>query len=349
MPMKVEEVTPATAEECDAYLDARSDTTFVDRWSWNGVISRAYDLPQHWFVARKDGTVRGFLGLTLSESRYFGRYLATAPFGDHGGFYADDPEAERVLLEKAKEVQRQVNASYVLVRRFSDGGTAPQGWEASPDYAVFLLPLDPDPEAFYRGHLRSIVRNRIKKARTHGFQVRFGHRELLDDFWMVMNRAVRDLGSPYHSRRYLETVLAKLGDGAQIAMIYTEASRPVGGSLLMHHGNSTTQLHVVCLKPFWSLYANDFLYWSVMEELCRRGISVLDLGRSLVGTGNERFKMKWGPERREIDNWFSVADGADLPHLNQANAKYDMARALWKWLPMPLHRAIGPHLMSRLL
>ncbi len=347
--MNVVAVTDENRYACEAYVRGRPDTTFVDGWPWHQVVQRAYGIAQFWYMALDGDDVRGFLALSLSRNRLFGTYLTTAPFANQGGFYADGPEAADALLAQAIELHAEVGAKYTLVRRLSEDTAAPDGWLSDPSYATFYLPLNPDPERFYAEHLRSIVRNRIKKARKHRMTVRFGHTELVEDFWPVINRAVRDLGSPYHSRQYLDAVMAEHGTDAQLAVLYTEGGKPIGGSLLMHNPNAVSQLHVVCIKEYWSAYANDLLYWSVIEECCKRGLATFDMGRSLIGTGNERFKMKWRPERRPIDNWYYVGAGQKLPSLNQNNPKYDHARALWKHFPLPLAKLVGPRVMSGIL
>ncbi len=347
--MMVVEVTPENWPECETYLCSRTDSTFVDMWSWHQVIQKAYGLSQYWYMARDGERVRGFLALALSTNSLFGRYLATAPFGNQGGFYADDDATVRTLLDKAIEVHDGTGAAYTLIRLLDGQSAAPRGWERDPSYATYHLPLDPDPDSLYEHHLRSIVRNRIRKARTHDLVVRFGHVELLDDFWRVINRAARDLGSPYHSRTYLKILMTEHREKAELALVYTSDGRAIGGSLLMHHENAISQLHVVCLRRYWSLCANEYLYWSVIEECCRRGLSRLDLGRSLVGTGNERFKMKWRPERRPIANWYHLSEGRELPHLNPSNPRFDRARALWRRMPLPLAKLVGPHIMSGIL
>ena len=347
--MRVVAITDENRDEGEAYVRDRSDTTFVDSWPWRRVVKRAYGLSQFWYMAVEGDRVQGFLALALSTNRLFGRYLATAPFGNQGGFYANSPEAADALLRQAVDLHEQVGARYTLVRRLADRLPPPSSWVSDPAYATYFLPLDPDPERFYAQHLRSIVRNRIKKSREHGMTVRFGRSELVDDFWPVINRAVRDLGSPYHSRPYLDAVMDEHGGDAELAVLYTRSGRAIGGSLLMHHANAVSQLHVVCLREYWSAYANDLLYWSVIAECCARGVATFDLGRSLVGSGNERFKMKWRPERRLIDNWYYLSEGQSLPSLNQSNSKFDVARAIWKRMPLPLARLLGPRVMSGIL
>ena len=347
--MMVSEVTAENWSECEDYLGSLEDLTFVDTWTWRRVIEKAYGLPQYWFSARRDGRICGFLALVLSTNPFFGRYLVTAAFGNQGGFYAEDDHAERALLAKALEVQERADASYTLVRLLDGDTPPPPGWDQDPSYATYYLTLDSDPDWYYKHRLRSIVRNRIKKARGHDLVVRFGHGELADDFWRVINRAARDLGSPYHPRAYLDTLVTEHGENALLALLYTRDGRPIGGSLLVYREKAASQLHVVCLRPYWSLYANDYLYWAVIEECCRRGVTRLDLGRSLVGSGNERFKMKWGPERRAIANWYHRSDGGALPHLSPGNPKFALARATWRRMPMPLAKLIGPRVMSGLL
>ena len=59
--------------------------------------------------------------------------------------------------------------------------------------------------------------------------------------------------------------------------------------------------------------------------------------------------MKWRPERRVIDNWYYLSEGQSLPGLNPSNAKFNVARALWKRMPLPLAKVLGPRVMSGIL
>jgi hypothetical protein len=72
------------------------------------------------------------------------------------------------------------------------------------------------------------------------------------------------------------------------------------------------------------------------------------MGRSLIGSGNETFKMKWKPRKQTLCYWYSLKKGAELPGLNQKNPKFRFAIWTWKRLPAFVVRALGPSLIKGL-
>jgi len=74
----------------------------------------------------------------------------------------------------------------------------------------------------------------------------------------------------------------------------------------------------------------------------------LDLGRSLIGSGNETFKMKWRPRKKQLAYWYALTPGQQLPALNQKNPKFQLAISLWKRLPVFVIRPLGPLLIKGL-
>jgi hypothetical protein len=74
----------------------------------------------------------------------------------------------------------------------------------------------------------------------------------------------------------------------------------------------------------------------------------LDLGRSLIGSGNETFKMKWRPRKKELAYWYTLMPGQQLPALHQKNPKFQLAISLWKRLPAFVVRPFGPFLIKGL-
>ena len=84
----------------------------------------------------------------------------------------------------------------------------------------------------------------------------------------------------------------------------------------------------------------------MIERYSSKGFKVLDLGRSLIGSGNEVFKMKWKPRKQLLAYWYILLKGHDLPELNQKNPKLQAAIWVWKRLPAFIVRAIGPFLIK---
>lgn len=345
----LEEISSFHQPDYDHYLTIRQDTTFVDSRAWYNVIDTNYKLPQFWTMAKENGKITGFLNLTLSTHPIFGRYLTTAPFASQGGFYFDTEQTRNALLDKASQLQTQCGAKYTVVRHLQGTYLPPEGWIQDPSYATYHIPLNVEPDNFWREHLRKKFRNQISKAKKQGFAVKFGHLELLEDFWAIISQSMKELGSPYHAKSYLETLLRELGCKATLVVVYTKAQSPAAVSLLLDHNDTVVQLHGNALRAYGDLNIGCFLDWSIVQRSCQANKQWLDMGRSLIDSNVELYKMKWRPLRKPLAYWYKLSPNTLLPNLNPANARYRLAIKLWQQMPLSLLRCVGPRLISGIL
>ena len=139
-----------------------------------------------------------------------------------------------------------------------------------------------------------------------------------------------------------------LGETLEFVVMYDAHGKIAGAGVFIFHGDTVTNLHANILREFRSDYAGEFLYWSVIERYCLQGFKTFDLGRSLNGSGNEVFKLKWKPRRQSLAYWYNLQPGVALPALNQKNPKFQLAIWLWKKLPFPLVQILGPGLIRGL-
>jgi hypothetical protein len=159
---------------------------------------------------------------------------------------------------------------------------------------------------------------------------------------------MHELGSPYHNKSYLRTMAESLGEALVFAVMYGPDGELAGAGVFVLQGHLATNLHANILRRFRPDYAGEFLYWSVLERYCRQGFKKFDLGRSLIGSGNETFKMKWRPRKQPLAYWYALMPGHQLPELNQKNPKFHLAISIWKRLPAFLVRPLGPFLIKGL-
>ena len=140
-----------------------------------------------------------------------------------------------------------------------------------------------------------------------------------------------------------------LGDQAEIAALYSKDNQPAAASLILHHNDTAILLHAHALDKYQIMRPADLLWWFIICECYKKGIPRLDLGRSIVGSGNERFKMKFQPIRKALASWYRLSQSTSLPHLNQDNPHYRLLIKIWRRTPLCVERLIGPKLMSGIL
>ena len=320
---------------------------FVGLDHWLTFVHKTYNFPVYRMVSQVRNEIDGWLALVRVKHLIFGDYLTTAPFGSYGGFAYSSRASRDALLEKARELGHELGVEHVNVRFDAGEDAPPEGWIQNPVYSTYLVDLVPDPHELMTSY-SSDHRNHIRKSFKRRFTIKFGHLDLLDDAYEALAQSMHELGSPYHNKAYVEAMAKSLGSALELAVMYGPQDELVGAGVFILQGGLATNLHANILRRFRSDYAGEFLYWMALERYCRRGFHNFDLGRSLIGSGNETFKMKWQPRKKPLAYWYALMPGQKLPELNQKNPKFQLAISVWKRLPASLVRPLGPLLIRGL-
>jgi FemAB-related protein (PEP-CTERM system-associated) len=319
---------------------------FVGLDPWLRFVHKTYNFPMYRIVSEVRNEIDGWLALVRVKHLIFGDYLTTSPFGSYGGFAYSSLVSRDALLEKARLLGNEVGVEHVNVR-FDADAKPPDEWFQHPVYATYLVDLLLDSQQLMSAY-SSDHRNHIRKSLKKGFSIKFGHLDLLNDAYEALARSMHELGSPYHGKYYLRTMAQTLGDALEFAVMYGPQGELAGAGVFILQGDRATNLHANILRRFRSEYAGEFLYWSAVERYCNKGLKVFDLGRSLLGSGNETFKMKWSPRKELLAYWYALMPGHQLPELNQKNPKFQLAISIWKRLPAFVVRPLGPALIKGL-
>src|SRR5437899_2056587 len=147
--------------------------------------------------------VRGVLPLVLLSSRLFGRFLVSVPFFNYGGVLADTLDAQEALLEAAVALAKQLEVSFVELRSQESQGLT---WPCKQHKVSMRLDLPTDFETLWKG-FSSKLRSQIRRAQKEAMTVRIASTELLDDFYQLFARNMRDLGTPVYARRFFEAIV----------------------------------------------------------------------------------------------------------------------------------------------
>ena len=84
---------------------------------------------------------------------------------------------------------------------------------------TMILDLAIDVEAQWRT-FNAKLRNQIRKAQKSGLQFVAGHLELLDGFYEVFARNMRDLGTPVYAKNFFHNILEAFPESTSIFAVY---------------------------------------------------------------------------------------------------------------------------------
>jgi FemAB-related protein (PEP-CTERM system-associated) len=332
-PVVAVESTPA---EWTAYVASCAAATGYHHWAWRDVFKAAFGYDSIYFAARRHGRIVGVLPTVFFESWLFGRALISLPFVNYGGVAADDEAAERALLDAAVAAARERRCRHLELRHI---GRHFDDLPCKQHKVTMLLPLQPPP-ALWDG-LDKKVRNQVRKAQKSGLTCQDGGLELLDAFYAVFARNMRDLGTPVYSRNFFAQILKAFPERARVHVV-SHGATPAAAGLTLQTGSTVEIPWASSVRDFNALCANPLLYWSMLEGAAGRGCATFDFGRSTPDEGPYKFKAQWGAEPVPLCWEYSLLAGGELPNTGASNPKFERAVSIWKKLPLPVANLFGP-------
>ena len=327
--------------EWDGLVERADGSTFCHLAGWGEILTDV--LGHEWVplsVRAPDGQLSGVLPLVRLRSRLLGDRLVSMPFLNYGG-PVGAADARRRLVRAAVAEAHRSDAAWLEIRAREaiDCGLSP-----GRSKVTVLLELPVDLETLWQ-EFRSTVRNRIRRARKEGMEVRVGA-DQLEPFYDVFARNMRDLGTPVLPRVFFERVASRFAGLVDFTAIWWR-DRPVAGSCGFVWRDEFEITWVSSLREHNVRAPNMLLYWSLMERMSRRGVRLFNFGRCTPGGGTHRFKRNWGGADVPLQ-WKQWAGRAGAGSASYDAPGYRAAAAVWRRLPVPVTRRLGPLLARQL-
>lgn len=238
------------------------------------------------------GKICGYLRLVLVSGRLFGRFLISLSYLNRAGVVAPCPRIAAALISEEVALASRLDVRYLELRHGEPVEHADLP-ESRGDKSRMVLELGPSSEGLWQS-IGPKVRNQVRKGEKHNLTVRWGKREMVDEFYNVFSVNMRDLGTPVYPRKLFEQILMHF---AQEALVDLQG-RPVAAALLIHAHGSTHVPSASSLRQYHSTNANMWMYHRLLLRAIERGSRQFDFGRSSVGSGTYRFKKQWGAQPR---------------------------------------------------
>jgi FemAB-related protein (PEP-CTERM system-associated) len=329
--------TGISAAAWDDYVCCRPEASVYHRAAWAGLLQRVFGHRTHYLAACAGDQIVGVLPLVLFKTPLFGRFTVSMPFVNAGGIVADSSEAARALLAAAIDTTKSARGSYLELRHTC---------RLFPDLPVLthkvemILPLQATIDDQWR-LLDRKLRNQVRKAEKSGLTVVRGGLELLDSFHEVLARNMRDLGSPFHAKRFFAEILQAFPERTRLLCVRLGAV-PVAASLVIWHGADIEVPWASSLRAYNSLCPNVLLYWDMLRFSIEQRFARFDFGRSTPKEGTFNFKQQWGAEAHPLFWEYWVRANRPLPDRSPKNTKFSTAIAAWRRLPLGVTNTLGP-------
>jgi FemAB-related protein (PEP-CTERM system-associated) len=328
------------AEAWDRYILAHPEAQYTDRAAWRGVFRTLYGFRDYSWLYMHAGVIRGALSVYYIRSPFLGCQLVSSPFFGTGGLCTSDPEAEQALMSELFETAEKLKVDLVelRLRRPVDGA---EGCDTA--FCEFDLPIEATEESLWDDRLSSNVRQNLRKAMKLDLSTALTSNPI--PAYEVVSHAIRDLGTPFHARRFFETVAEALGPDAMFSEV-REGDAVVAAGLVIRFRDTLSTPYIGSVRSRGHTRANYLQYW----ELLRHGIETnarrLEFGRSPRGSTHEQFKRKWGATPVSVYHSYWLRSGVRYRSLADPPRLFRIAADLYRHTPLFFARRFG-HWMAR--
>ncbi len=333
-------------EQWDNAVAQFPGATFFHQYEWLQLVREVYGGEPHYLAATNGSKVCGMLPLMVRRVIGAGRVAISVPLADEAGSLATTPDVEEALLSAARELGVSSRVSHVEVR---------QRHEPPSDLPVDLsrvgveLSLPDDADTLW-DDFRATIRNQVRKATKSGLQMTIEsdpHSAVADAFYPIYSENTRDLGSPMHSVRFFHEVANRFPEAVHVAIVRL-GDDPVGAGFALRWRDRLMVPWASSLRRYFSMCPNMILYWGLMRLAIEQGCRVFDFGRSPRDSGTFRFKTQWGGEA--VPLYYCYIPVLRQPEMGEKrdSPAYRAFSAVWPKVPLPLARALGPKVFSRL-
>ncbi|MDH5230212.1 MAG: FemAB family PEP-CTERM system-associated protein [Gammaproteobacteria bacterium] len=327
----------------NTYVENNPSCSIYHRSEWRDIIKSSFGHESFYFYASDThDKIRGVLPVTRLKSKLFGDFMVSIPYFNYGGAIADSAAIEQKLIQTVNDFAADMGVSHVEYR----DDTQRIGMPVRDEKVCMLLALPSDKQTLWESFTPKL-RAQIKRPQRENVTTTVGDIELLDDYYNVFSRNMRDLGTPVYSKTFFENILNNKADACKIIIVRLN-DKPVAAAFLIGHKNTLEIPWASTLKETNHLSINMLLYWEVLGYAIDKHYHYFDFGRSSKDAGTYRFKKQWGSIEKPLYWHYWLKDNNDLPELNPNNPKYKLMIALWKKLPLIITKLIGPAVVKNL-
>jgi len=330
-------------DEWNGYVAGNPAASLYHRAEWQSLIKTTFGHEGYFFLARRPGgDIAGILPLVRLKSRLFGDFLVSMPYFNYGGAIADEDFIEDMLMQTANEHAAMLGVSHVEYR----DDIPRKGLPVRANKVNMILPLPREEETLWTG-FPSKLRSQIRRPQREALETLCGGEELLDDFYGVFSRNMRDLGTPVYAKAFFRNILHCFPRESRILVVRMK-NRPVAAGFLLGYGDKLEIPWASSAREVNSLGVNMFFYWKVLQYAVDRHYRYFDFGRSSTRSGTYRFKEQWGAQPKQLYWHYHLNENRELPSINPDNPKYFLAINIWKRLPLILTNRLGPLIVRNL-
>jgi len=337
MNFEIKQLREKDEKRWDDFVMRNDSTTFYHQIGWKKVVEDAYGhKPYYQFAESENGEILGILPMFLIKDIFFGKRLVSVPFAPYGGVCCENGDIGNALINEAIDIGKNLGVGYCELRNFKNTNVH-EDFNCMKEFSTFVLDLSKGVEHIWK-NMSKKVRNMIRKGGKSNlkFETEASH-NANSDFYEIYSKNMKQLGTPVHSLNFFNNIYRTFPENVFIAEVGLN-EEVISSLYLLKFKDMLVSGWGASLAEFLKYAPNDFMYWDSIKYGCENNILWFDFGRSLIDSGNYKFKERWGSVEVPLAYCYYPSTKTILPPQNE----YGKFAKMWSKLPLKVTKVIGP-------
>jgi len=329
--------------------------------NWKKWITKTYkNCEAQYFINNVYERTTTIFPFFLIKSKFFGDRLISQPFLDFGGPQGKfDKDFMLKTVNFLKERLNRGNLKHLEIRlnnflpnyKEIEDFLIKEKFEKVSEKNQCILKLEK--EEILWDNFNRITRKGIKKANKSDLILKeINNEREFRLFYKLYFKNMKNFGTPQHSYLFFSNMYKYLKENFKGLNCYKEG-KLIASLIAFYSKDYMYAAYNFSESAYLKYQPNDLLYWEMIKLAIKKNIKYFDFGQceanAKEGTraaGIYRFKSKWTGDLYEKNYFYYRKQKKDSKDLGKD--KKESLVKIWKSLPSPLIKLIGPKIASQL-
>lgn len=305
-------------------------------FNWSRLAEKHYGAKFFPLAVEDSENIRGILPLYLVKSFFRKPRMVSIPYVVAGGILADDPGVRKALLDGAMRIGMKHRASGVTLKQYK---IRMEGDLITDDkFYNRELNLEGGPKAVWE---RISEKNRELIDKTKKDNLALEHpTEDLGGFYNFLLKSHHRKGVPCSSERWIRDLLEF---GLYSAVVLKRDERIVACTMVKEFKDTVSFPFTCASGDSSSEHLPVYrMYWELIKKYSVSNFRICHSGRIPVTEDVASFRLGWGGIRHPYYYQYYPSTGQVTEFTRKHSWKRDLFSSMWKLLPLPTARVLGP-------
>lgn len=322
----------------DEFIIEEKDSTFYHQIGWKNIVQKTYGYKPHYLIAKENEEIKGVLPLFSMKSKIFGRKMVSIPFAPYGGISANSEFIKNALIDEANRLTKECDLGYLELRNLNE--IIHNNYKINSLYITFIIRLEDGLDTIWL-NLRRDKKKGVNKAKKANLSLEWNTD--IDNFYDIYAITMKELGTPIHAYDFFKNIVNEFPDKTKILTVKYK-DKAVCCKFLLFYKDTVISMWGSTLDEYQYLHPYDLANWEAIEYSYKKGYKYFDFGRCLLNSGVFQYKKGWPCEQKQLYYQFYIFNAKNLPDVVQSNPDRTRFARVWKKLPMPITKIVGPFL-----